>query len=406
MEARLDTPRKFYLLPAAHSLALDGLLTLKVYKNDYSAQISGSPYSGLLLVEPAAAAAEGVYEAGPVTFPAAGTYHLLWECSSPSFKISQTVTVLEDPVGDFPAEINQRARYETPNYTAQADIVLRIIDEDGEFVGGTRTTTATAVTGVYLTTEQFSLGSGVYLLLWTSATGGYSYTRIEQWLVLAEATQRTVTIFAHDSSSTPDVPIADVDVLVSETDGTPVTQGRTGAAGKVQLQLLDGDYVVTLRKTGTVFSRNNVEITVSSTGDNTTYIIADPFTPTFDSVAPFAVGSKSTLTLDLVDASGSPIQGVRVFVYPTITPSTATSVQGVAVGFNSKVHLAVTDATGHAELVLLRGQTVTAWIEASDFRRTFVVPSASTFNLLTVTPVESDPLSVVVSTTTAAERRS
>lgn len=407
MEARLDTPRKFYLLPSAHNLGLDGLLTLRIYKNDYSAQISGSPFDAELLVLPAESATAGVYEAGPVTFPAVGTYHLLWVCSSPAFQVSQTVTVLDDPTGDFPTAFNQKARYETPGYVAASDVVLRIINEDGERVGSVLSTSATSVTGVYLTSTTFSLSeSGVYLFLWTSTLGGYSYTRIEQKLVLTSPSQRTVTIFVMDTTVVPDTPVSSVDVLISETDGTAVEQARTGSEGKVQFQLDDGDYIVSLRKTNTVFTRNNEPITVSSTGDNTTYIISEPFSPTFDPAPAFSVGSKSTMTLDLVDASGAPQRGVRVFVTPMLTLNTATDLDGATVGLNSAIHTATTDGNGHAEIVLIRGQTVTAFIEATSFRRTFVVPASATFNLLTVTAVENDPLAVVVDTTTAAERRS
>lgn len=407
MEARLDTPRKFYFLPSAYNLGLDGLLTLRVYKNDYSAQISGSPFNAVLLVLPAESATAGVYETAEVTFPSVGTYHLLWKCTSPAITVSQTVTVMDDPVGDFPTEFNQRARYETPSYVTASDVVLRIIDEDGVRVGAVLTTAATAVTGVYLTTTTFSLSAaGVYLFLWTSTIGGYTYTRIEQRLVLTSASQRTVTIFVMDTTITPSTPVDATDVLISTTAGSPLQQARTGTAGKVQFQLDDGDYIVTLRKTGYVFTRNNEPITASSTGDNTTYIISEPFAPTFDPAPAFAVGSKSTMTLDLVDASGEPALGVRVFVTPQLNLNTATDLDGAIVGLNSAMHTATTDGNGHAEIVLIRGQTVTAFIEASSFRRTFVVPASTSFNLLTVTSIQNDPLAVVVDTTTAAERRS
>ena len=404
MEARLDTPRLFYFLPPTQQLGLDDDLKLYVY-DDAGVAVIGSPFSASLIVDPVAIETVGVYEAGPVTFPARGGYILYWTCASPAIKAEQEVTVLDNPLGDTPTQFSRKFHYATPGFVAATDVVLKVI-KDGVQVGPTYTTIATATTGVYRTTSAFVLAdAGVYLFVWTSALGGYTYTQIGQWLVLVTPTTRIVTIYVTNPAETPAVALQNIDVLISEEDGTPLQQVRTWTDGKAQFSLDDGDYVVSLRSsTGAVLSRNNVSITVEEPDggdiDNVTYIMTTPFAATFDASATFDVTDKSLMTLSLLDGRGQPIVGTRV----TLSPDRVLLVQSSA-GIVGEVIELRTNGEGYAETYLMRGMQVTSTIERISFRRTFEVPDTETFNLLTVEAVGDDPLAVVVPSIQAAERR-
>lgn len=405
MEARLDTPRKFYFLPSSLQLGLDNLV-LNIY-DDNGAAIADSPFATNLLVLPAEIASVGVYETEAITFPATGAYTLVWKNTSPAISVMQQVTVLNEPVGDFPTGMSRKFRFQTPGSVVAGDVILKIFDEDHVKVGATRTTTTTAQTGVYETTAASQLADGgVYLFVWTSASGGYSYTQIQQWLVLPSSTKRAISVFVIDTAEAPAVPQENIDVLVSETDGTPVLQAKTDSAGKAEFLLEDGDYIATARRTGYVYSRNNLAFTVEAyveIEDSRFYLIATPFEATFDPDPLFDADDTSLMTLDIADMSGKPLSNVCVLISSRLASDTRTGLSGRTVGIFGEPIAIRTNGNGYVETRLLRGQTVTAAIEGTTIRRTFEVPDDDSFELMGILTGDGDPFDIVSAVIQAAE---
>lgn len=406
MEARLDTPRRFYYLPTSLQLGLTGL-TLYIY-NDSGTAITGSPFAASLVVLPAAISAVGVYETTEeVTFPAVGAYTLVWRNTSPAITVMQQVTVLNEPIGDFPTGLSRKFRYQTPGSVVASDVILRVYTEDHVQIGTSKTTAATSQVGVYITSAAFQLAdTGVYLFLWTSATGGYTYTQIEQWLVLSSSTKRAVSIFVTDTSVDPAVPQQNIDVLVSTEAAAPVLQARTDSSGKAEFLLEDGDYVATARKAGYVYSRNNMEFTVEAfeeVEDSRFYLIATPFAASFDPDPLFDTSDTSLMTLDIADMRGQPISDVCVLVTSQYMPDTRTGNSGRTVGIFGEPQFVKTNGNGYAEMRLLRGQTVTVAIEGTTIRRTFEVPDSVTFELMDLLTGDGDPYDIISAVVQAAE---
>lgn len=407
-EAELNTPRTFWFLPTPLDLGLDEDLELSVY-DDAGVAISGSPFPARLVVSPLEIGTVGVYGAGPVSFPAVGAYSLVWTCQAPAIKAVEQVSVTDEPLGDFPTGVSRKHRAQTPGFAAVADLVLRVI-KDGVKIGATRSTAVTGISGVYETVDPFLLADpGTYLFLWTSATGGHTYTRAETWLVLSSPSERTISVVVVDPVPIPEVPQTSTDVLVSKPDGTPIRQVRTDADGRAWFLLEDGDYVASIRKAGKVFSKNNVKFTVtppSAGKENRFFVLASPFTATFDPTPLFDVSATSLMTVDLADQHGKPIVGARLFVMDPMLPDKKTGLGGKTVGlFGEPIEL-LTDGNGHAEVRLIRGRRAVVAIEGTTIRRTITVPNTTTFALMDLVTADDDPFDVQIPNVQAAERRS
>lgn len=98
----------------------------------------------------------------------------------------------------------------------------------------------------------------------------------------------------------------------------------------------------------------------------------------------------------LADSSGNPIVGRRIIFVPTVARVIADGL-GNNYGVLPSVDRIVvfTDSNGKASVSLVKGQQLKVFIEGTTFQREFVVPSID-FDILTITTVQPDPLSIVV----------
>lgn len=195
-----------------------------------------------------------------------------------------------------------------------------------------------------------------------------------------------------DSLSGSSAPHAYTDVLLSEADGTPVTQGITNEDGEVTLTAPPGSYVLSLRKTGIVFSRNNVTFKVLDTeteeGANTFEMESDFFAATFES-APSGP-DKCTLYGTLFDFTGSPLTSAEILVSLASGPQNLSGSGTFGTAFTKK-----TDKQGKVEFELVRGVKVTITVVPSSLRRTITVPN-TTYTVSTSSA--ADPTVITTST--------
>lgn len=406
LELSVHIPRRFYFVPTVQDLGIVDL-TLSIF-DDSGTQIPDSPFATTVMATPL-----GVYQTGLISIATPGAYWYLWESAAEGIKVSGQFAVLDQPTGDWTVQQSRRYRYEAPAFlTGVLDLILNVYDMDGTLVGASPySTVETATDGVYETASVVSLTTeGVYLFVWTSVGEGYDLTQVEVFLLLDDPSLRTVGINVGDPASSPQQPVSGVDVLISETDGTPVVQSRTGPAGRVEFSLPDGDYIVSLRKPGYVLNRNNVALTVVPvpTDDlliNERVILETPFAATFDPAYTLTAADVSLAYVRLADLHGAPIAGAKVRISNEYVPTTKTSLAGDTVGVFGYPILLVTDGNGYAETRLIRGTTVVVAFEDTTVRRTIVVPDQATFDLLEVVTAADDPFDVVTWTVPAAERR-
>lgn len=394
LEVSTHIPRRFYYRPPTQDLGITDLV-LRVYDNN-GVEIAGSPFAASVMSAPL-----GIYQTDKIAFSAPGAYYYVWESVLSSLKESGSFSVLDNPTGSFPTQQSRKYRYEAPAFqSGVTDIVLNIYDQDGNTVGSSPySTTETATSGLYETDSNIAISAeGAYLFAWTSDSGGYSFTQIEVWLLLDDASLRQVLVTLADNTANPQVAVANADVLVSKTDGTPVVQSRTDMDGHVYFTLSDGDYVLSFRKSGYTFSRNNVRVTVSEPTDpdtNDFMVLTSPFAATFDQDPPLGASDLSKAKIRLADLNGNPIAGCKILITNEYVPTVKTNASGSKV-LVAGLPLAVeTDGNGYAEVELVRGTSVVVAIEDTSIRRTITVPDQNEFELLDLITSADDPFDVL-----------
>ena len=286
----------------------------------------------------------------------------------------------------------------------------------GDVAGGTKGThqlvaieNATTA-GVYATSATVSIDvEGVYLLEWSSVSKAATWTKIVTLLLLPSPELRTLTVYAIDNSVTPNVAHADLETVLSTTVGAPLEYAKTDSDGKVQFRATNGSYVVSFRKTGVVFDKNNLAVTVvdnkSVHNANVAYLLTGYLSPTFAGEDVFTSADRSLMKVNLADLLGEPIVGASILITNHHVPSSKTGAstkKAIVLGPPIRI---VTDGDGHAEISLLRGIDVTVAFEGSGVRRDLTVPSQASFDL-TDELSQNDPFDIVVPKIAAAVRRS
>ena len=178
-----------------------------------------------------------------------------------------------------------------------------------------------------------------------------------------------------DGNNAPGGPIPhkDTTILLSkQVDGTPVVETITDSEGKSELTLAPGDYIVTLKKDGSVFSKNNFTFSVLAT--DPLYDAAfdvGTFEPTFTFEQPKV--DLCTLYADLFNFDGVPMRDTEIRISLSQGPD---NFNGLGTFGTSKV--VKTDKKGHVEFNLMRGASVTVSVMSHSLRRTITVPSGTT----------------------------
>lgn len=127
---------------------------------------------------------------------------------------------------------------------------------------------------------------------------------------------------------------------------------------------------------------------------------SDPFQSEPGSLVP--IGQRSLAVVNLLDGTGMPLEEQEISLYGV---DEAFSVAGFQIPLTRKPITIVTDSSGHAEVSLVRGTRWRAVFNGTSFVREFVVPDETTFDLLSVMAVSSDPFEVAEPIYPAAPRR-
>ena len=218
----------------------------------------------------------------------------------------------------------------------------------------------------------------------------------------------TLEAFFTDSSSQA-IPHVGTTVLFSrKSDGFPVAQDVTDSNGFVSVVLPPDIYLVTLDKTGTTYSRNNVKLEVVDissveTGSNDFRLESESFAPTL--TPPAAAVATATIFANLYEFDGTPMRNTEVLVALAQGPE---NLSGNAVFGTAKVFK--TDQNGYVEFEMVQGIVVTVAIMSHSLRKTITIPSGvpamTPTNLLDLMSTAPDTFDIVVVDIPAAPRRS
>lgn len=268
----------------------------------------------------------------------------------------------------------------------------------------------TSTAGVYETHEPIALDvTGDYILSWRDDEQGASWTVLVPLLFVADLEKRTVIFFALDTTVDPTVPHVGARALLSKADGTPLKEETLNVAGKALFSAPNGSYVLTIQKSGVTYDKNNLAVTVVDPGSvlnaNKFFLMAGSFAPTFDTDVLFGDSDISLMTVRLVNIEGKPLVGVSVLVTNEHVASTVTGVGGKKSAVLGGPIYLTTNGNGYAEARLIRGQKVIIAFEGSGVRRSLVVPSVATFDLMDEID-NIDPFDIYVPNVVSAVRRS
>jgi len=103
-------------------------------------------------------------------------------------------------------------------------------------------------------------------------------------------------------------------------------------------------------------------------------------------------GNLSLGSIDLVDAQGVSQPDHRITFYPLQEPL---EIEGFHVALMRAPVTVTTDNSGHAEVTLVRGLRVKMVIEGTAYVREFVVPDATSFDVLGIAATAPDPFNPV-----------
>lgn len=331
--------------------------------------------------------------------PAAGRYTLVWTSAAAPLLIIDEILVHVNPVGDLGAE--QARRFQ--RYYGAAGLNCDLIIYDAELVQLESLDLAAvpSIVGVYRSIGSATLpAQGVYLFAWLAGGVAVAYDVVYAGVARGS---RNVRVYVGETGVAvegvqPVQAVASCDVLVSYADGTPIVQTLTDGDGLARFVLEEGiPHVVSLRKDGLLFGRNNWSLTpadpeLDAAGEaaNDWNLMVDVFRPSFSPRSPLGANCLSTMKVDAVDLSGVPAVGVRVLVNNLYAPFSVTVDDQVFGVLGSSVE-AVTDGNGHAEIPLVRGQFVEVSVYGSGITRRFTVPDAVEFSAMSAMVGSDDP---------------
>jgi len=169
------------------------------------------------------------------------------------------------------------------------------------------------------------------------------------------------------------IPHKETTILLSKkVDGIPVVETITDNEGRSELTLEPDNYIVTLRKAGAVFSKNNFTLTIEEA--DTLYDAAfdvGSFNPTFTVSQPKV--ELCTLYADLFNFDGVPMRDTEIRISLNQGPD---NFNGLGTFGTSKI--VKTDKKGHVEFDLMRNASVIVSVMSHSLRRTVTVPSGTT----------------------------
>lgn len=396
MKARLDTKRVFALY---HPYGLLTSPKAKIYNS------ANTLLATLTLVSSTTVANLHISNSPTVgtgyIFTKSGTYTVKYEHSPGGVATVigyETIEVGRDPVSDITLSTTA-----TQQFTISKDIIgdttstvtLKILKSADTIVGSASyTATYDAALASYKVTGPAISAEDLYFLVWYD--DGALETVVQKLAFIpVEHELIKLTVVNVDGGS---VPWQTTTALFSrKSDGIPITEVITSTAGAASLSLPPDTYIITLAKSGTVFSTNNFEVVIvnsRATGTaNNVNLNTEGFVPTFAPVSNSL--NVCTLYADLYEFDGVPMRDTEILVSLFQGPQ---NYSGIGAFGTSKVYR--TDKNGHVSFALLQGIKVEVAIMAHALRRIITVPSgaaaAAPVNLLTLVSAASDPFDIIV----------
>jgi len=167
------------------------------------------------------------------------------------------------------------------------------------------------------------------------------------------------------------VPHKGTTVLFSHfTTGIPVLQSITNNTGQVDVHLDPDTYILTIKKDGVAFSKNNWKVTVDDVTSQNVSVDVGSFEASFEVKQPPVPVCK--LYADLVNFNGVPMRDTDILFQLMQGPSNFEGFTVFGTSFVKK-----TDKRGHVEADVVRGATVEVSIMSHALRRTITVPSGT-----------------------------
>ena len=250
---------------------------------------------------------------------------------------------------------------------------------------------------------------GAYVLVWYKNNSDATLVPFlaQDIFILNAPGKESVTIWTRDPAAAPGgSPLTGVTVVVSTATGTQLAQGVTDNTGMLALDVPPGNIVLTLLKSGVVFSVNNFGFEVVNTSleqwVNTIPLETSTFAPTVS--GPAISVDMCTLFLSLYGMDGLPLPHADIQVGLISGPG---MFSGAGVFDTRRVYK--TDSNGHAVFDLVQGIQVEVVMPTIGLRRLVTVPSGSDaqdpVNLLTLLEAATDQFTILTPSVLAAPRR-
>jgi hypothetical protein len=391
MNARTQTARVIHYFDTAGQIADATLLVGSVV------DASDTEVAALTMTE--VASTPDLLLSNAITLSQTGQYTVKWTYDGTLLSTEQLIVGFDHNPNQEPGAEGDLRYYFDEGETVTA----LIVDSTGTVVGSAESATYSAdLLGYEVSDYVFAL-PGDYFIIWRRSVVGQAVpVQVDHWFVYTPRNRfsSSFTLTTEDGGTAHEA----VRILVSESDGTPVVEIESDAAGQASTNLNPGSYVVTLKKTGVVFDINNwvievVDPLLDDAGNNVFNFQQDVFLPTFATNTP--PSALATLFLNLFDMQGRPFVGAQVLV----------TLVGELKVFGSNTlwdtsQVFKTDASGHVEFPVVQGVELEVQITPLNISRRFTVPeSAGPHNIGTLAANADDPFDILAVVTTTAPRR-
>ncbi len=335
MTATVNAARVFHYFDASGEVADPALLTGEV-QDANDAEVFD-------LVITQNSVVPNLHLAAGVTFTKPGTYTVKWTYDG-TIQLAEQVQVGWDAVSTFPLNGENDLRLA---YAAGETFTAKVINGAGAQVGATANAVYNAALLAYEVADYtFSL-AGDYFVVWLKDVGGTPTPEDVQHALILTPRAKFPTFFVAAGLL---VKHTNAKLIVSEADGTLVQTGWTNALGEVRLDLVPGDYTVSLVKAGIVFSANNwkceVKDLTGNDGNNAFDLLTEVFSPT--TTDPDPPKDYATLFIKLFGMDGRPFRGANV-TFTLVDPPTLLAANTVW----DTTLCWTTDSNGYAEMRVL-----------------------------------------------------
>ena len=359
-----------------------------------------------------------VYLTEAVNFTSAGQYSLTYTYDE-TVVLTDTVQVGADPVSDFPRaeEVDLLVDNRIAGGVAET-VQLVIFDSAGDEFLAAGEAAYDADKASYKRAATFT-DSGQYFLAWTKDNGAGLQLPflVEPILILTPSGSETCVFTVATLSGNNGNPHKSTTLVVSKEDGTHIANTITDVVGDASIDISPGSYIVSLIKSGTVFTNNNFQIDVLNTREvandpklfsasasevQAFQLVTEALKPTY--TAPASPADLCTLFATLYKMNGKPLSNAAIHVRLIQAPSLF---DGVGVFDTNRVYK--TDANGKVEFDLVQGIKIEVSIAPLSLRRIIDVPSGEDaedkVNLLTLLSGADDVFDIISPTIPSAPRR-